>query len=270
MKPSAAPGARTSNSQDGTSVCRASTKCEASPKTASSTTIVSRFPFPGTEVSHGACARSSSSGTGLAQPPMPTRWPGSWAAFSRSSVRRASSTGYVAPFTGVFSWPLPVTTSPCALTVSPVGQPYVGSPPTTGSAVTTRSAPFTWEASTRAESWPSAFSTGAAALRAAASPTGSTDGDAGALAQTVTLSQSSVPGAYRWNVQVPGACRFTWRLGPWPSLPDPTFQACPSATGVPSTPSAAASRVTSASVTSPFAQYTGAEPGPFRSAPDAW
>ena len=52
---------------------------------------------------------------------------------------------------------------PSAPTWTPVVQPYVGSPPTTGSAFTTRTAPMSWLASSFASSWPSAFSTGAAA-----------------------------------------------------------------------------------------------------------
>ncbi|MGC0382140.1 hypothetical protein RKD33_002357 [Streptomyces sp. SAI-129] len=69
----------------------------------------------------------------------------------------------------------------------------MGSPPTSGSAFTARRAPMTWLASSLASSWPSAFSTGAAAFFAAASPTGSPSA-AGPL-QTAPFLQLSVPGA---------------------------------------------------------------------------
>ncbi len=65
--------------------------------------------------------------------------------------------------------------------------------------------------------------------------------------------QLSVPGAYRLNVQVPGARWFTWRLGPEPSLSWPTFQVLPVSFGAPAMSRAFARRATSAAVTSPFA-----------------
>ncbi len=95
--------------------------------------------------------------------------------------------------TGAFTRPLPPTTSPHASTTIPVVQPYVGSPPTSGAAFTARRAPMTWLASSLASSWPSAFSTGAAAFFAAASPTGVPSAD-GAL-HSAPFPQLSVRGA---------------------------------------------------------------------------
>ncbi len=145
----------------------------------------------------------------------------------------------------------------------------MGSPPTTGSALTTRWEPMIWLASIFASSCPSAFSTGAAAFFAAATLTGAPAGAIGSCTQTVTFLQSSVPGAYRLNVQLPGASLFTCRVGPEPSFPPPTRQVRPSATGVPSTPSAWASRATRSLPTSAPGAYTGAEPGPSGSSPAA-
>src|SRR5205085_619784 len=75
--------------------------------------------------------------------------------------------------------------------------------------------------------------------------TGAPVGPIGSCVHRTPFLQSSVPGAYRLNVQLPGASRFTVRLGPVPSLP-PTRQMRPSATGVTSMPSALASRATAA------------------------
>ena len=127
---------------------------------------------------------------------------------------------------------------------------------------------MSWVASSFASSWPTALRTGAAAFLATASLTGSPPSAEPPDAQTSTFWQLSVPGVYRLNVHVPGACLFTWSTGPEPSPAAPTCQASPSAVGLPSTPSAFASRATSAAVTSPLTEYTGAEPGPSaRSAP---
>ena len=158
-------------------------------------------------------------------------------------------TGYVSLFTGVFNWPLPPTTWPSGPIWRPVDQPYVGSPPTFGSAFTTRTASMSWLASSFASSWPTALRTGVAAFFAASTLTGSVPAPLASvpaplavpLAHTVVLLQLSVPGAKRLNVQVPGAFLFTRRPGPEPSLVAPTIQASPSAFGVPSTPRALAS-----------------------------
>ncbi|MGW1927553.1 hypothetical protein ACWCQ0_54195 [Streptomyces massasporeus] len=63
--------------------------------------------------------------------------------FSPASAFAAPITGYTAPSAGSFSVPLPATARPSRAMCSPVDQPYVGSPPTTGSALTTRTEPFT-------------------------------------------------------------------------------------------------------------------------------
>ncbi|MGW3462075.1 hypothetical protein ACWDE9_21835 [Streptomyces olivaceoviridis] len=259
---------RTWNSQDGTSVCRPPTECAASPNTAFSTVTVSSAAFGApVDAPHG-CSSRSFSGSGLAHPPIPIRWPSPAAPFSSSSVFAAPTTGYVSPFTGIASSPCPPTSSPFRSTVRPVVQPYVGSPPTTGSASTTRRAPMTRLASVLAPPSPAALSTGAAALSASAALTGSPAGAPGSCAQTVTFRQLSVPGAYRSKLQPPGASRFTVSLGPEPSCP-PTRQIRPSATGAPSTPSAFASRTTRSRPTSAPGSYTGAEPGPSGSSPRA-
>lgn len=90
------------------------------------------------------------------------------------------------------------------------------------------------------------------------------------LEHTVVLWQLSVPPEpYLAKVQVPGACLFTRSSGPEPSPSEPTFQAVPSACGVPATPSAFASRATSAADTVPFARWTAAVSGPSGSLPAA-
>ncbi len=93
------------------------------------------------------------------------------ALFSCSSTSPALITGYSAPFVRLFNCPLPPTSRPSGPIWSPVAQPYVGSPPTFGSAFTTRTAPISWRASSSASPWPTAFSTGAAASFAAFSLT---------------------------------------------------------------------------------------------------
>ncbi len=157
------------------------------------------------------------------------------------------------------------TTSPEAPTTTPVVQPYVGSPPTSGSAFTTRLPPVIRLASSFASSCPAAFSTGAAAFLAAASLT---TGPSPPDGLQVAPLQLSVPGVFRLNVHDPGAARSTRSVGPEPSCP-PIRQAPPCATGLPSSPSAFASVRTCCSVISPRARYTGAEPGPSGSAPAA-
>ncbi len=87
-----APGAVTSNSQDGTSAWRPSTKCEASPNTAFSTVTASCSGAPLADDPQG-CSCRSFSGTGLAQPPMPIRW----SLFGRVSI---SSSAFLALTTG--------------------------------------------------------------------------------------------------------------------------------------------------------------------------
>lgn len=163
---------------------------------------------------------------------------------------------------------MPPTTWPSAPTWIPVDQPYVGSPPTTGSALTTRTVPITWRASSAASSWPSAFSTGAAAFFAAASLTAESAPLPPPvprslplplplpppLGQLLPFRQLSPPGdgPNRANVQVAGACLVTRSTGPEPSFSVPTFHAVSSDRGVPVTPSASASRATSAAVTLAF------------------
>lgn len=213
-----------------------------------------------------AVAACPVSGSIVAQPPVPVPpvpVPGDPdpGVFSRFSASAALISGYAGPLTGAFDGPLPPLSRPSAPIRSPVVQPYVGSPPTFGSAFTTRTEPSTRPASSFAPLSPSAFSTGAAAASAACSLTAfPPPASAGpAVAQLFPRGQSSVPPLpYRVNVQLPGACLGTCSSGPEPSLAAPTFQSVPTSRGVPGTPSAPASRATSAALTVPSARYTGA------------
>ncbi len=114
------------------------------------------------------------------------------------------------------------------------------------------------------------MSTGAAAAFAAFSLTGSpppAPGSAGPFAHIFPGSQGWA-GVVRANVQVPGACFATLRRAPGPSS-SPITQDAPSVRGVPGTPSAFASRATSAEATEPFASWTAASSGPSGSSPAA-
>lgn len=74
-------------------------------------TVPSFFPFP------------STAGGSVAQPPMPIGPVPFASSFSCASAFAAPTTGYVSPFTGSLSIPLPATGRPSRAMCSPVDQP---------------------------------------------------------------------------------------------------------------------------------------------------